>query len=176
MSLLRSTRAGLSTEREADPVDGVPIPAGAGISTAASIPDFRSSGGLFATLKERFPEARLTSGKDLFDVAAWKVISLAQLHLEQLTHRNGAQDPATLALHLGMLGELHTQCEDAEPTAFHRLLKRLDDEGKLSRVYTCAGFSLSCKRDPDAIFNFTVRTSMAWRGKPVFRTGCRPKK
>lgn len=52
------------------------------------------------------------------------------------------QDPATLSLHLGMLGELHTQCEAAEPTAFHRLLKRLDDEGKLSRVYTCVATTL----------------------------------
>lgn len=46
---------------------------GAGVSTAAEIPDFRSAGGLFATLKDRFPSAKLSSGKDLFDVAAWKV-------------------------------------------------------------------------------------------------------
>lgn len=40
---------------------------GAGISTASGIPDFRSaSTGLFASLKERNPDVKLTSGKDLF--------------------------------------------------------------------------------------------------------------
>lgn len=40
-----------------------------------------------------------------------------------------------------MLAELHAMCEQAEPTAFHEFLKRLDDDGKLSRVYTSAPFS-----------------------------------
>ncbi|PLW44108.1 hypothetical protein PCANC_13785 [Puccinia coronata f. sp. avenae] len=95
----------------------VAVVVGAGISTAANIPDFRSSTGLFASLKARFPNAKLTSGRDLFDVNAWK-------------------DPDTLSLHFGMLAELHKMCGAAQPTAFHKFLKRLDDDGKLSRVYT----------------------------------------
>ncbi|EFP74138.1 uncharacterized protein PGTG_00094 [Puccinia graminis f. sp. tritici CRL 75-36-700-3] len=95
----------------------VAVVVGAGISTAANIPDFRSSTGLFASLKARFPNAKLTSGRDLFDVNAWK-------------------DPDTLSLHFGMLAELHKMCGAAQPTAFHQFLKRLDDDGKLSRVYT----------------------------------------
>jgi hypothetical protein len=35
-----------------------------------------------------------------------------------------------------MLAELHKMCGAAQPTAFHKFLKRLDDDGKLSRVYT----------------------------------------
>lgn len=47
---------------------------GAGISTASGIPDFRSSTtGLFASLKERNPELRIQSGKDLFHTNLFQV-------------------------------------------------------------------------------------------------------
>ncbi len=53
----------------------LPESAGAGISVSApaSIPDFRSSQGLFAKLKEQHPNAGLSSGKDLFDARLFKV-------------------------------------------------------------------------------------------------------
>lgn len=35
-----------------------------------------------------------------------------------------------------MIAELKTMSDAAEPTAFHRFLKELDDAGKLFRVYT----------------------------------------
>lgn len=35
-----------------------------------------------------------------------------------------------------MIAELKSMADDASPTAFHRFLKTLDDEGKLFRVYT----------------------------------------
>ncbi|KAI8460471.1 DHS-like NAD/FAD-binding domain-containing protein [Phakopsora pachyrhizi] len=110
LELKRSIQAVLNAKK-------VAVVVGAGISTSANIPDFRSSTGLFASLKSRFPNARLSSGRDLFDVNAWK-------------------DPDTLSLHFGMLAELHKMCGAAQPTAFHQFLKRLDDDGKLSRVYT----------------------------------------
>jgi hypothetical protein len=47
--------------------------AGAGISCASGIPDFRSSEGLFEQLKKQHPEARLSSGKDLFDASLFSV-------------------------------------------------------------------------------------------------------
>lgn len=48
-------------------------PTGAGISVASGIPDFRSETGLFATLKKQYPEAKLASGKDLFDASLFAV-------------------------------------------------------------------------------------------------------
>jgi NAD-dependent histone deacetylase SIR2 len=46
---------------------------GAGISVQAGIPDFRSSEGLFQTLKRDNPREALSSGKDLFDASVFNV-------------------------------------------------------------------------------------------------------
>ena len=46
---------------------------GAGISVHAGIPDFRSSEGLFRTIKKENPREGLGSGKDLFDAAVFHV-------------------------------------------------------------------------------------------------------
>jgi hypothetical protein len=48
------------------------VVAGAGISVAAGIPDFRSSAGLFSTLKA--DTKYKPSGKELFDVSVYKVL------------------------------------------------------------------------------------------------------
>lgn len=62
--------------------------AGAGISVRAGIPDFRSSEGLFQTLKKDHPT--LSSGKDLFDASVFSV----SLH-PVLTPWIGRRLPAT---------------------------------------------------------------------------------
>lgn len=41
-------------------------PAGAGISVAADIADFRSETGIFKTLMTQFPDLKLKTGKELF--------------------------------------------------------------------------------------------------------------
>lgn len=46
---------------------------GAGISVQAGIPDFRSSDGLFKTIKRDNPRETMSSGKDLFDASVFNV-------------------------------------------------------------------------------------------------------
>lgn len=91
--------------------------AGISVSAPANIPDFRSAHGLFKKLKEKHPTAGLSSGKDLFDARLFS-------------------SESTSALFYSMVAELKRLADEAEPTIFHRFLKRLDDEGRLQRVYT----------------------------------------
>jgi NAD-dependent SIR2 family protein deacetylase len=87
---------------------------GAGISTAAGIPDFRSPSGLFATPKRAHSR---TSGKDLFHVSALASRVLRPSFCQ-------------------MIGELSGKSELAHPTEFHQLMHNLDTAGKLRRIYT----------------------------------------
>jgi len=89
--------------------------AGAGISVSAGIPDFRSSGGLFTSLRG---EHKLkSSGKMLFDASVYK------------------DDHSTSSFH-DMVRKLSKLSGNAKPTAFHRFLARLSTEGRLLRLYT----------------------------------------
>lgn len=91
--------------------------AGISVSSPANIPDFRSASGLFASLKQRYPNSGLTSGKDLFDARLF-------------------QSEASTALFFAMIAELKDMSDAAQPTLFHHMLRRLDMEGRLQRVYT----------------------------------------
>ncbi|KAJ7039637.1 DHS-like NAD/FAD-binding domain-containing protein [Mycena alexandri] len=93
------------------------IVCGAGISVKAGIPDFRSPEGLFQTLKRENPKEVLASGKDLFDASVF--------HSENTT-----------SLFCQMIARLSELSTAAEPTPFHRLLRAMDDRGKLLRVYS----------------------------------------
>ncbi|KAF9474312.1 DHS-like NAD/FAD-binding domain-containing protein [Pholiota conissans] len=90
---------------------------GAGISVQAGIPDFRSSEGLFQTIKRDNPREAMSSGKELFDVSVF--------NSEQKT-----------SLFCQMIAQLSDLSQTAEPTSFHHVLRALDDRGRLLRVYT----------------------------------------
>lgn len=46
------------------------------------------------------------------------------------------QSEQNASIFYNMIAELKNMADEAQPTAFHRFLKSLDDDGKLFRVYT----------------------------------------
>ncbi|KFY27598.1 hypothetical protein V493_03405, partial [Pseudogymnoascus sp. VKM F-4281 (FW-2241)] len=89
--------------------------AGAGISVSAGIPDFRSSTGLFTTLRSQ--HNLKTSGKHLFDAAVYK------------------NDSSTASFH-DMVREMSHMTRQANPTMFHHMIATIAEEGRLMRLYT----------------------------------------
>ncbi|KAG9249667.1 DHS-like NAD/FAD-binding domain-containing protein [Emericellopsis atlantica] len=90
--------------------------AGAGISVAAGIPDFRSSTGLFAPAGCQ-PQKMKASGKHLFDASVYK------------------SNDSTSDFHT-MVREMAHMSDAAKPTRFHHLLASLAHQGRLLRLYT----------------------------------------
>ncbi|KAM7194312.1 DHS-like NAD/FAD-binding domain containing protein [Rhypophila sp. PSN 637] len=114
--------------------------AGAGISVSAGIPDFRSSTGLFSSLRGQ--HKLKASGKHLFDASVYK------------------HDSSTASFHT-MVRELAEMTSKAEPTPFHHMLASLAQEGRLMRLYTQNIDSIDTQMPPLAT-NVPLNTKGPW--------------
>ena len=92
-----------------------PLPAACGVANNTIVPDFRSSNGLFNTL--RSDNKLKTSGKHLFDASVYQT------------------DDSTSSFH-DMVRTLSQLASDAKPTRFHEMLATLASENRLLRLYT----------------------------------------
>ncbi|PBK76728.1 DHS-like NAD/FAD-binding domain-containing protein [Armillaria solidipes] len=89
---------------------------GAGISCSSGIPDFRSSDGLYALVKQRYPNA-VMKGRDLFDASLFR-------------------DTTSTSVFYTFISQLKQSIDSASPTPTHRFIKTLDTKKKLLRSYT----------------------------------------
>ncbi|CAA7265948.1 unnamed protein product [Cyclocybe aegerita] len=89
---------------------------GAGISCSCGIPDFRSSDGLYALVKERYPDVVL-KGRDLFDASLFR-------------------DATSTAVFYTFISQLKRSIDAADPAPTHHFIKTLDTKKKLLRSYT----------------------------------------
>ncbi|KAF9566096.1 DHS-like NAD/FAD-binding domain-containing protein [Agrocybe pediades] len=89
---------------------------GAGISCSCGIPDFRSSDGLYAMVKEQYPDVVL-KGRDLFDASLFR-------------------DPTSTAVFYTFISQLKRSIDKAEPAPTHHFIKTLDSKKRLLRSYT----------------------------------------
>ncbi|KAF8735212.1 hypothetical protein AX14_002477 [Amanita brunnescens Koide BX004] len=89
---------------------------GAGISCSCGIPDFRSSDGLYALVKQRYPDTVL-KGRDLFEASLFR-------------------DAKSTAVFYTFISQLKNSIDSASPSPTHRFIKTLDTKGKLLRSYT----------------------------------------
>ncbi|KAF9006119.1 DHS-like NAD/FAD-binding domain-containing protein [Cyathus striatus] len=89
---------------------------GAGISCSCGIPDFRSSDGLYALVKQRYPDIVL-KGRDLFDASLFR-------------------DATSTSVFYTFISQLKRSIDAASPTPTHHFIKTLDTKKKLLRSYT----------------------------------------
>ncbi|TFK36930.1 DHS-like NAD/FAD-binding domain-containing protein [Crucibulum laeve] len=89
---------------------------GAGISCSCGIPDFRSSDGLYALVKQQYPDV-VMKGRDLFDASLFR-------------------DATSTAVFYTFISELKRSIDTAAPAPTHHFIKTLDSKKKLLRSYT----------------------------------------
>lgn len=91
------------------------------------VPDFRSSTGLFKTLRSQYNLKY--SGRDLFDASVYK------------------QKASTTSFH-HMVSEMSTQIKNVQPTPFHHMIASLAQQGRLLRLYTQNVDSIDSNMEP----------------------------
>ncbi|KAJ7040395.1 DHS-like NAD/FAD-binding domain-containing protein [Mycena alexandri] len=112
-----STRRGLSDlSLSVAKCKKIVVVTGAGISCSSGIPDFRSSDGLYALVKEKYPDVVL-KGRDLFDASLFR-------------------DPTSTAVFHTFIAQLKQSIDAAAPGPTHHFLQLLDSKNKLLRSYT----------------------------------------
>ncbi|KAH7886152.1 DHS-like NAD/FAD-binding domain-containing protein [Phlebopus sp. FC_14] len=89
---------------------------GAGISCSCGIPDFRSSDGLYALVKQQYPDV-VMKGRDLFDASLFR-------------------DRTSTSVFYTFISQLKRSIDSAAPAPTHRFIKTLDSKRKLLRSYT----------------------------------------
>ncbi|EIW87065.1 DHS-like NAD/FAD-binding domain-containing protein [Coniophora puteana RWD-64-598 SS2] len=89
---------------------------GAGISCSCGIPDFRSSDGLYALVKQQYPDVVL-KGRDLFDASLFR-------------------DSTSTSVFYTFISQLKRSIDAAHPAETHRFIEMLDKKQKLLRSYT----------------------------------------
>ena len=78
--------------------------------------DFRSSDGLYALVKQQYPDV-VMKGRDLFDASLFR-------------------DPTSTAVFYTFISQLKKSIDSATPSPTHRFIKTLDQKRKLLRSYT----------------------------------------
>lgn len=82
----------------------------------AMLQDFRSSDGLYALVKQQYPDVVL-KGRDLFDASLFR-------------------DQTSTSVFYTFISQLKQSIDAASPTPTHRFIKTLDTKRKLLRSYT----------------------------------------
>ena len=78
--------------------------------------DFRSSDGLYALVKQQYPDIVL-KGRDLFDASLFR-------------------DPTSTSVFYTFISQLKSSIDSASPSPTHHFIKTLDVKNKLLRSYT----------------------------------------
>lgn len=138
-ALLASVAAGIRSGK----IRRIAVLTGAGTAVASGIPDFRSPGGMYATLRPELltatPAQRAAMLEDPTDVVSWHLFRVNPLpYLE-------VRRPFILG----------TAARQWQPTLAHAFFALLDRKGLLARVYTqnIDGLDRQCPLDPKRVVN-----------------------